>query len=397
MLRSLLIKIVAKTIQLIGLIYRPRKKITGIKTILINKADRIGDAIVALPFLLELKKHYQITVLTTKHNDFVLRDFFKTEIILEEPRYIYDEVKAIFKTLLFIFKKTSNDKPIYDLYLDLNGIREVDFLVKLRKENKCKYYVGLNSGPFNIFLDYAHYTNSMLFSKKQILETFREIVKDCLQINIDIPDFIDLGFKMRKPEFIDLNIPFILINIAGSNNFRGPSVNFYAEIIKNLLNDKVNFLIMDELNQPNLNELKNNFRDGNRNISYINQNLDLWECLYIASKSMLYIGADSGVTHFLSIPTNAMIFFGGGPVWAWRPYSLNPYSRRCLGDTVVEKTRTSKALTKEVIYSPVWCRPCFDIGCRGKKCINNLNNYKEFIVKDIKEIISDEKNITERQ
>ncbi|MDD5006005.1 MAG: hypothetical protein PHS93_05835 [Candidatus Omnitrophica bacterium] len=388
MLKSLLIKIVAKVVQFVGLIYRPRKQIEGVKTILLNKADRIGDAIVVLPFLLELKKYFQITVLTTKRNNFIFEPFFKTEIILEKPRYIYEEIMAIIEAFFMMFKKTSKSDSAYDLYLDLNGIRQADFLVKFRKEHKCRYYAGLNSGPFNILLDYAHKSNSMLFSKKHILETFQEIIKESLKVDIEIPDYIDLTSKMMKPEEITLKMPFIMINIAGAKNFRGPCVKLYTDIIKGLSAKKINFLIIDELNRPNLKEFQDYLKDNTDRIMYIDKDLSLWQLLYMASKSSLYVGADSGITHFLSIPTNAVIFFGTGLPGVWRPYSKNIYIRKKNDEIIVEETKTSKGLIKKIIYKPVWCRPCFDIGCNKINCIRGLLNYEEAIIKEIEEAIT---------
>lgn len=369
MLKSFLVKVLAKIIQIIGLIYRPRKRIIGIKTILVNKADRIGDAIVALPFLLELKKYFQLTILTTKSNDFVFRDFFITNIILEKPRYIYDELKAILKTFLLLFQKTDKNVPQYDLYLDLNGIREIDLLLEMKKENKCKYYAGLNSGPFNIFLDYAYKNNSMLFAKHHILETFMEIAHECFQLDIEVPDFIDLSSKMKQPEGLELNSLFVLVNISRSNNFKGPLVEFYAEIVKDLsLSKDINFFIMDDPGQPNMRTFRNLIGDDKR-VSYLNMDLSLWELLFIASKSMLYIGSDSGATNFLNLYTNAIIFYGSGLPIPFKPYSKNPYIKKEKNGLIVEETRTSKGFIKKVIYKPLWCRPCFEIGCRFKHCV----------------------------
>ena len=39
----------------------------------------------------------------------------------------------------------------------------------------------------------------------------------------------------------------------------------------------------------------------------------------------------------------------------------------------IEETVTSKGLLKKIIYFPVSCRPCFDIGCRKFRCIRNFD------------------------
>ena len=44
----------------------------GIRTILINRSDRIGDAFISMPFFIALGERYDITLLTSEYNDEVL-------------------------------------------------------------------------------------------------------------------------------------------------------------------------------------------------------------------------------------------------------------------------------------------------------------------------------------
>ncbi|MFH1898810.1 MAG: hypothetical protein ABH886_11385 [Candidatus Desantisbacteria bacterium] len=67
-IKNKLIKLIIKTTKgigkLIALVRNKKLKNIKIKKILVNRSDRIGDAILTLPFLLELKKQgYEITVM----------------------------------------------------------------------------------------------------------------------------------------------------------------------------------------------------------------------------------------------------------------------------------------------------------------------------------------------
>ncbi|MDI6782459.1 MAG: hypothetical protein QME49_10225, partial [bacterium] len=82
-IKNKLIRLVVKTTKGIGKLIasvrnRDLKQIK-IKKILVNRSDRIGDAIITLPFLLELKKQgYELTIMTSMYNDFILNRFFPT-------------------------------------------------------------------------------------------------------------------------------------------------------------------------------------------------------------------------------------------------------------------------------------------------------------------------------
>jgi ADP-heptose:LPS heptosyltransferase len=106
---------------------------------------------------------------------------------------------------------------------------------------------------------------------------------------------------------------------------------------------------------------------------YLENNYSIGELLHISKNALLYIGSDSGITNFLHIPTNGIIFFATTYARVWRPYSRNPYQIKKFGKLVIEETTNSAGLAKKVVYRSVWCRPCFDIGCRGYRCIKDMD------------------------
>ncbi|MCX5701425.1 MAG: hypothetical protein NTW64_00360 [Candidatus Omnitrophica bacterium] len=373
MIAHILIKAFAKINLWLGLLFRsdkPRYSFSDIRSVMVKRTDRIGDAVITLPLLLELKKHFQVTVLTSSYNDYFLKEFIKTRVFTDRPLDFLGCIKLMFSNLFLMFKRQKKGIPQYDLCLDLNGIRELNVLAKIKEENLCKYYASFNMGIWNSLLQYSYPRYPVLFSDKHILNTYRILVKEATGVEVKPPDYIDFSEKMAKPFDFNITESFILINISGIEKFRGPSPKMYAELI-NSLDVKGKILIMDELNRPHLQEFKEHNKRSD--VLYLDKDLSIWELLYIAAKSLLYVGSDSGISHLLQMPTNAVLFFASPIPCVWKPYSQKPYNKSKIGNLLVEETVTSRGLRKKVIYRPIWCRPCFDIGCLAKSCIYDMD------------------------
>jgi len=350
-----------------------QKKIdaAGLKTMLVNRADRLGDAIISLPLLLELDKRFDVTVLTSQYNDFLLRDFLKTRIIVDKPPSTSGFIKRIFAHLISYgyLRRNKNVTPRYDIYLDLIGIRGLSTFLQVRKENLCRYYIGFNISIWNLLLDYS-FRASVELSKMSVTAAAQTLIKESMDIDLDAPDYIDLTSKMVAPSDVNVKAPYILVNIGGFDKFRGPSPQMYARLI-NSLEFKGTVVIMDELNQPNVNEFRRYIEK--KNIVYLEKDYSIWELMYISKHALVYIGSNSGITNILQVPTHCVIFFATTTTTVWNPFSKNPYQAKKVGRMTVEEATTSAGLMKKIIYRPVWCRPCFDIGCRGYRCIKDMD------------------------
>lgn len=361
MLRILNLKILALLALITGNIIakiRPIDK-DSIKSILVNRTDRLGDAAVSLPFLFELKKRFKVTVLTSRYNDQLLQGIVDTVIYSEGPSSVSEG----------IIKKPRQAPPECDLYLDLVGISSAWVSLKVKKDKLCRYYAGFNLGPYNRLLDYALPGNPVLFSKRHVLESYRELLKASTGIDLDITDSPDLDKYLIKPPGLDMEPPYILVNIAGALKFRGPSLENYASFINNL-RFSGRIIVLDEPGQPNLKRLKT--RLEKENLCFLEKDYSLWELAYLAKYSLLYIGSDSGITQLLSGLTNCIVFFASGSSLAWRPYSKNGYTFKTRAGLNIEQTRTSSGHLKKIIYAKKWCSPCFDIGCKETPCIKLL-------------------------
>lgn len=198
MFKSLIIKIIAKL--LLGLSGR-RSGIDQrqIKTILVNRSDRIGNAVVSLPFLLELNKRFDLTVLTSQYNDFILNPFLKTKVVTDKPVKLGEVLRYLTVNL---FRKSPDPAAgktgQYDLYLDLVGIRGLRVFLSVRQDNLCSKYAGFNLGPWNRLLDYA-YRGSVELTRTGMCSAYRRLIKECLGIDIDIPDHLDLFERCVNP------------------------------------------------------------------------------------------------------------------------------------------------------------------------------------------------------
>ena len=320
-----ILKIISAINLWAGIILR-RKKIINplqIKKILVNRADRLGDAAVSLPLLMQLGKKFDITVLTSAANDLLLRGFFKTQIITDRPLSIYDSfLFAKQQTLKFSEGLHKAKAAEYDVYLDLTGIAGLNILKKLKSKNICRYYIGFNLGVWNCYLDYSAYGNPVLFSKKHILDNYNGLITKGLGVKSDIPDYIDLTSKMQKPQGVSVDSPYILVNISGFSKFRGPTPGIFAKILDRL-DFKGKIIVMDELGRSNIEEFKKSITRGG--ITYLENDFSQEELLCLSAQSMLYIGSDSGITQLLTMPANCVIFFGTGSPGVWKPYSKNPY------------------------------------------------------------------------
>ena len=257
MLRAIIIKILARINLWVGLLLNKRRapyNSADIKTILVKRTDRIGDAVVSLPLLLELNKYFKITILTSEYNNSFMSEFFETKIFTRKPLSFIESLKMLGSSLFASSKSKKRHAPQYDMLLDLNGLRELDIFLKIRRDNLCKYYISFNMGIWNRLLDYAHPGYPVLFAKKHILDSCKELISDALNMDIDVPDFIDLSDKMESPNDFEGKY-FILLNISGIDKFRGPSPKLYAEII-NAVNFDGEFVIMDEQQRPHFEEFK---------------------------------------------------------------------------------------------------------------------------------------------
>lgn len=180
----------------------------NLKTLYLNRSDRIGDAIISKPFIKLLIQWLrnngctaEIIILVSKYNRFILQDLenIKNHIyVMEESKNIDDyesklyrmilkHIRFLYKTLLFRWKYGSyRDRT--SLFFDMGG---GDIVTILRYK---ELHNSMVAGP-NIFwgshiLDIALEHSYVHYSNINLIESYIEIVTKVFGLNNSFQDFI---------------------------------------------------------------------------------------------------------------------------------------------------------------------------------------------------------------
>ncbi|MEK7812255.1 MAG: hypothetical protein AAB296_00715 [Candidatus Desantisbacteria bacterium] len=386
-IKNRLIRLVVKTSKGIGkLIASVRNrnlKQIKIKKILVNRSDRIGDAIITLPFLLELKNQgYDVTVMTSTYNDFILNRFFPTipidhSVLSQEskPNLLWEECIQRMKDILqLIGRNESKDKkPEFDVFLDLMlGEKSPEGIYYAYKNKLSKYYIGCNKGPINIFQDYSLKKTLIELQELDIIQYYEKLLDDGLCIRIKTPDYIDIEpFEKYQQKGFNFRFPFGVIFIGGEPK-RNLAVEQWKILIERLAED-INIVVIDDPKNLMLPEIKKIVKA--KNVYFIKNRYNIFELLTLTKKARFFIGIDGGGTHILSLPSNMLMIITSEMKNPFRPHSNNSYKTiLSTNDFNIEETRTSAGLIKAVAYKSLPCRPCFvKFECKKRECIEGID------------------------
>ena len=329
-----------------------------IKKVLVNRSDQIGDAVVSLKFINALANTFEeVCVVVSKKNRFVFEHEKKIKIIEEKEKALH-EYKTIFDKFFFftinffplLFQK---QEPKYDLVIDLISD------VSIKRRYPARYIIGANRGVFSLLYT-NFYKTSLSLANKQLMEAYKEMIKDCLGLELNIADGPPPDFSQKKEEQI-----FIFV---GNKAERNLSYEKWREIILELAKIK-RCVVADDPEQKIMEKLKEDYEiRNNKQIQLIEGPRKLSELAEFSNKSKLFIGLDGGGEHYLEQYTNALIIYTCGLPSEWKPYSLNPYNKFVLkNEHIVEKTITSTGLKKYIFYRVDNRKPCYDLLCNYKK------------------------------
>ncbi len=356
---------------------------------------------VTLPVLRDLKLNYpemQIDVLASDRNRFIFNNIsYINEVITFSPKnWQQENLTPIFKLpilgriLQFIFYfiipyyfEEEFRRQIdflkakkYDAVVDLIGSRRLVILGKIISP----YTVG--SRLFGLSWLYSYYMKTnwvsqndndfmsrkiegvlseafeFKFNKRKTSLPFNENIKpDNNEKYLDL--FIHLGTsELRKFNFeaerqlIDhfKNKNILITDIAATERF-----NFYKKKYENYKN--IQFRLY-----PHLEDLKE----------------DIW-------KSKILLCYDGGQAHFLSQFIKTITIIGPVSVSLWKIFEFKDYEiiRNFKGGA---KAIQSMGEFKHIaVFYPIWCNPCFDIGCKTRPCLANINidELKDLILENI--------------
>lgn len=369
---------------------KPPKKFKGVpKKILLIRNDRIGDAMVTLPVIRTIKYNYpdiKIDVLVSVRNEFIFRNFeYVNNIINFSPEGWNDDkpvvkiykvffIGNILRFLRFFFIpslfntsfkneikriKTNN----YDAVVDFVGTKMTLFLSR----KLAKYSLG--SKIFGLYWLYTYYINTnwvSLFDTDFMSKKIGNALSDALNLDLRKKDkgmpLLNLDFKKNSKAKYD-----IMIHLGGAYP-RKFSYEKEKELIESLKDYKV--IVTDAGINNEFLKLKNEFKDGsNIEFKLYNKITDMLEDI---AATKLFLCYDGGQAHFISQYIRTFVIFGPGSFPLWRPYEFADYEVIQKFDTGAFAYQSKGHYGHIAIRYPIWCSPCFDIGCEARPCLGNI-------------------------
>lgn len=368
---------------------RPPKKFKGVpKKILLIRNDKIGDAMVTLPVIRDLKIKYpgiNIDVLISERNEFIFKNFsYVDELIKFSPvgwdndklpkfpykLFLIGHIIQFIKFYLFPslfdteFKNQINKlkKRNYDAVVDFVGTRRNIFLSRRISD----YTVG--SKVFGLFWLYSYYIDTNWVSNDD---------KDFMTKKIENAMIGAFGFNFDNG---NKSLPLLNYKInqnkksykffvhLGGSVFRKFNLEKEKEIIGALSTEKI--IITDAGETHGFKSLKEYF-SSNSNIEFklYSKITDIFEDIPDCEYFICY---DGGQAHFFSQYIKSLVIFGSGSMNLWKPYEFEEYEMLKKFENGVVIIKSKGEFGHLAMHRPIWCNPCFDIGCETKPCIESI-------------------------
>lgn len=378
---------------------KPPKKYNGqLRKILFIRNDRIGDAVVTLPVLRDIKLNYphmELHLLSSKRNNFVFDDFkYLDKVGIFEPGYMKQDVSGIYKILLIgdlllIFKlfiipylsrsqfrneirKLKDEK--YDAVIDFTGEKFNLILSRFI----AKYTVG--SWVFGLFWLYSYYmrTNWVShFDRDFMTRKIEECLKDALGIEFGVRDrspVLTLPGRTEQKKFD------ILIHL-GSSELRKLEPDTESELLEKLSEYRLLITDSDPTRRYSLYQRK---YEEKKNIEFKLYRA-LKDLAEDAAAAKLLICYDGGQALYLSQFVRTIALYGPGSVYLWKPYEFGDYAKLKEWDGV--KALQSKGRFQHIaIFRPIWCSPCYEIGCKTRPCLSSIKS--DYILELINHVLT---------
>jgi len=322
----------------------PRKfhKIDDFNSITVVQLGHLGDFLLTLPFLYEIKnsfskKELKIAVLPENYELAKEFDFIDEVIQIREPNFSRSYTKSYINTALD-YKKIKSD-----LVFEVRG--DLRILIFLKLFSNFKYLIGYKEGGFGFLLDY--YLEYPFF--KHISQTYFKFIEVLTNEQYTIKK-INLPYKAVQ------NIPsnYIIINISSGAKSRNWDLqNFIklAEMIAEKYDINIIFLgILKDGDFYNFSTLLEGNKYRNLMYNYVNKT-SLLEAFYLIKESRFFIGLESGLTHAATFFDKDILALYSDMTYleVWKPYQFNNKIH--------------------IIKKSVDCGYCGDLNCIDNKCM----------------------------
>ncbi|MFC1546527.1 glycosyltransferase family 9 protein [bacterium] len=346
-----------------GIFLKKNKETRNIKKILVIKFSAVGDAVLLIPCLRNIKKEYPHAELHAV-GTFVNKEAFSLCKYIDK---VFEfNIKGFLKNpfLLFRFIKTLN-KESYDIIIDYDQWLRLSAL--LAYFVRSKKIIGFKTpGQYKHFLC----TNTVVHrNDMHELENFLRLLihLDILSpdFNLDPLDFYaddNLGEKLPDK-------PYILVHPGcGANGFfREWDIDKYIELIE-LINRNLNIPVV--INGTNSEEklLDKIINNTTRAKAVKICSLCINSLYNLVNKSCVVVSGNTSIMHIAaSLDKPAIAIHGPTNEKRWGP--------------IGEKHK--------VISADVPCRPCLNLGfeyaCKTKKCLNEIST--EMVYNEVKNIL----------
>lgn len=337
-------------------VIRPPRKFSGQpKKLLFIRNDKIGDAVVTLPVLRDLKLNYpeiEIHILCSEVNYFTLENAeFIDKAVIQDKNKWDEQIKAL---------QAEN----YDALIDLVGM-DKKFVWSLRKISKFR--AGSRLFGFSWVYSYYLRTNWVSeFDKQPMTKKIEFAVCDCFNLSFLKRDTALPLVKKTEPSAVQKEYD-ILIHL-GTSELRKLNFEYEKKIIDSLASK--NLLITDVTNTPRFEFYKKKY-SGKPGITF-RLYKTLQEISADAEKSKLLLCYDGGQAHYLGQFVQSLVLVGSIAPLQWSPYDFTDYDIIKTWENGVRAIQSSGEKKHISISFPIWCCPCFDVGCDTKPCINNI-------------------------
>ena len=339
-LKIILLKIVrdfALIIWNIVKFFRWNKNINlkNIKKIIINRKDRIWDAIISKPFIIlfskyikeELKLDIEIHIECSKYNEFIFKEwnynnYYKLIKFEEEISNswinIFGMVKQQFKTLFL--NKNKNDSKKDTVYIDL--IWNPNHINK-NKNHSNYYFIGWNLFLNNYLLDYSLTENYVSWVHKNLIQSYIELISQCFKLD-DFEKYVNDNIDEMYPDYnYSKNKEWILI-FVWCKEYRNLNIKTRESLIKTLCTKYPNkeITIIDDNNNIIYAWLKS-VKDFPSNIKLVENNYSLKEMKEYSKAFKTIIGIDWWWFNFIRTCTNSIWIYTIGnhavrSIFTWR-------------------------------------------------------------------------------
>lgn len=344
---------------------------------------------VTLPVIRNIKFNYpdiKIDVLVSDRNEFIFKSFKYTDNVINFSPGGWNDDKLISKVYrifligsilrfirffflpsLFNSSFKNEIKKIkannYDAVVDFVGTKMTLFLSR----KLANYRIG--SKIFGLYWLYTYYINTnwvSLFDTDFMSGKVGNALSNALNLDLRTKDksmpLLNLDLRKNTGTKFD-----IIIHLGGTYPRKFPYEK-EQELIESLKN--YNLIVTDAGSSIEFFNLKDRFKNySNIEFKLYNKITGMLEDI---ASTHLFLCYDGGQAHFMSQYIRTFVIFGPGSFPLWRPYEFTGYEVIQKFDTGAFAYQSMGEYGHIAIRYPIWCSPCFDIGCETRPCLGNI-------------------------